>query len=107
WGKYGLWAVITIIWSIVLLQGIRLAIGINSGKRKVVRRRSGLRPINILQLIVAFALTGVLYWCFTREYLFLTSVFPKASLDLAITTAALALILLLSALLPTEGEARC
>lgn len=107
WGKYGLWAVITIIWSIVLLQGIRLAIGINSGKRKVVRRRSGFRPIHILQLIAALALTGVLYWCFTREYLFLTSVFPKASLGLAITTAALALILLLSAILPTEGEARC
>ncbi len=107
WGKYGLWAVIGVIWSVVLLQGIQLAVGIVGGWRKVVRLRDRFRPIHILQLSAAFALTGGLYWCVSREYLFLTSVFPRASMSLAISVAALALILLLSALLPTEGETKC
>jgi hypothetical protein len=104
WGKYGLWVVIAIIWSIALLQGTQLAVGIAGGRCKVVSNENPFRPIHILQLSAAFALIGGLYWCSTRKYLFLTSVFPKASLGLAISAAALALILLLSALFPGEGE---
>ncbi|MFA5635484.1 MAG: serine hydrolase domain-containing protein [Anaerovoracaceae bacterium] len=104
WGIYGLWAVIGIIWSIVLFQVMQLAVGITGGRRKIVLHWNYLRPIQIFQLSVALALMGGLYWCVSREYLFLTSVFPRASMGLAISAAALALILLLSAVLPAEGE---
>lgn len=104
WGKYGLWAVIGLIWSAVLLQTLRLTVGIMNGKRKAVLQSKHLRLLCLVQVGLAVAIIGVLVWCLCQKYLFLSSVFPQASLWLGISAFALSVILLLSAWLPERGK---
>jgi CubicO group peptidase (beta-lactamase class C family) len=103
WGVYALWAVIGLIWSAVLLQALRLAAGITNGKRKAVLLSSKrLRLPRYAQLGLAAAILVGLVWCLGQKYLFLTSVFPRASLWLGISAFALSIILFLSALYPAK-----
>jgi hypothetical protein len=104
WGKYGLWAVIGLIWSVVLLQALRLVVGVTNGKRKAVLLSKRFRLLCFVQLGLAVAIMGSLVWCLCQKYLFLTSVFPRASLWLGILVFALSIILLLCALFPVREK---
>ena len=57
-----------------------------------------------VQIAAAAVLAAILAWCLCQEYLFLSSVFPIASIWLGITLFALAIILLICALIPPSGE---
>lgn len=91
WGKYGLWAVIGLIWSVVLLQLLQ-------SKR--------FRRFCFLQAGLAAAIIGGLVWCLCQKYLFLSSVFPRASLWLGISAFALSISLLLTALVSVRENIR-
>jgi hypothetical protein len=80
WGKYGLWAVIGLIWSAVILQ-----------VHNIMTRP---KPLTIAQTIVAIIILIVLIWCINQKYLFLSSVFPIASKWLGISAFVLSISLL-------------
>jgi CubicO group peptidase (beta-lactamase class C family) len=97
WGKYVLWAVIGLMWAAVLLQALRLTRAIRKGIRQAALPRH-FQPLRLAQAGFAVAILAVLAWCLGQKYLFLTSVFPRASLGLGSAALPLSAILLLSAL---------
>lgn len=107
WGKYGIWTIIGLIWSAVLLQTLRLTTGIMNRKHKEAALLSkNSTPLRITLAGASFTIIGGLTWCLCQKYLFLASVFPRASLWLGISAFALAIILLLSALFPDRKSCR-
>lgn len=103
WGKYGLWAIIGLIWSIILLQLLRLLLRIVNTKHKKVQPKN-LLLLCFIQISIAISIIGCLAWSLCQKYLFLSSVFPRASVWLGISAFALAIVLLLSALLFMKGK---
>jgi CubicO group peptidase (beta-lactamase class C family) len=97
WGKYLLWAVTGLVWAFVLLQALRLARGILKGTRQATLPHY-FQPLRLAQVGFAVAIPAVLTWCLGQKYLFLTSVFPRASLGLGSAALLLSAVLLLSAL---------
>lgn len=104
WGKYGLWAVIGLIWSVVFFQLFGLSVGIMRRKREKVMQIKYFRLLYFVQAGFAIAIIGGLVWCLCQKYLFLSSVFPRASLWLGISAFALSMVLLLSAWVSMRGK---
>ncbi|MGI6005380.1 MAG: serine hydrolase domain-containing protein [Christensenellales bacterium] len=100
WGKYGLWAFVGVIWSAALLLVLQL---ITRGmRRKEAPSPKRRRLWRLVQLVAGTVILAILAWCVSQKYLFITSVFPIASVALGICMFALAVVLLLSALLPAK-----
>ena len=89
WGHYVLCAVIGMLISTSLLMVLRL----NKHRRTSFR---------LLRVGTASILLGILIWCACQKYLFITSVFPILSMWLGGATLVFSIVLLLSALLPTQ-----
>ena len=98
----GLQFIIGLIFLIVLWQLFRLISGVSSGRRKFSVLNRGFCLLRILQFSVFILLTAILCWIATRDYLFLTSVFPMRSIWLGAATLSVAIVSLLTAFLPEE-----
>lgn len=96
WGKYGLWAFIALIWSVVILQGLEIMIWVMKRKRKEILKAKGSKVLTIGKTVVAIFIIVVLIWCLSQKYLFLSSVFPIASLWLGISAFVLSISLLMT-----------
>ncbi|NNJ32852.1 serine hydrolase domain-containing protein [Lacrimispora defluvii] len=105
WGECSLWALVGLVCATALIQVIRMGIRLASGSLNL----TPLRPVRtdmprIAQLgITIFMLVGLL-WCVNQKYLFISSIFPAASVWLGISVCAYAIVLLLSALFPRVDE---
>lgn len=97
WGKYGLWALICVLWTLTLLQVHSLAVGIMNRRPTASMQAKGLRLRCFTQAGLAIAIIVCLGWCLCQKYLFISSVFPRTSLWLGISAFAWSIILLLSA----------
>ncbi len=98
----GLQFIIGLIFLIVLWQLFRLISGVSTGRRKFRVLNRGFCLLRILQFSVFILLTAILCWIATRDYLFLTSVFPMRSIWLGAATLSVAIVSLLTAFLPEE-----
>lgn len=100
----GLQIVIGFIFLIVLWQLSRLILGVLSGSRKFTLINKRFRLRRLLQVTIFIVLSAVLYWGGTRDYLFLTSVFPVLSIWLGRAVLSVATVSLLSAYLPEHSN---
>lgn len=103
-----LWILILAIFTGTALMIIRLAKGFRTMSRSIAPLSHASVALRIAQCIAGTAIILVLLWAATRDYLFLTSVFPSASPWLGFVLLGAAAVLLLSALSPektgTTGE---
>ncbi|NLC52541.1 MAG: serine hydrolase [Firmicutes bacterium] len=97
WGHLVLSAVIGMLISASLLMVLR---AVDSFKRQ---KRARFR---LLRVSTAAILLGILIWCGSQEYLFVTSVFPVLSVWLGAAVVVFSVALLLSALSPAAQESR-
>ncbi len=91
WAKYGLWAVIALIWSAVILQVMNTTTRIMCKDIQKARRS---KLLTIAQKVVAIIIIIGLIWCMSQKYLFLSSVFPVASIWLGISAFVMSISLL-------------
>lgn len=102
WAKHGLWFVIALIWSAVILQVLKI---MTWGMRRKSNELSKAKRSSLLtaaQIVVAIMILIILIWCLSKKYLFLSSVFPIASLWLGISAFAMSIGLLLTPLFLTR-----
>ena len=97
WGKYGLWAVIALIWSAVILQALNITTWIMKRRCKEILKEKRSKLLTIAQTIVAIIIIIVLIWCINQKYLFLSSVFPIASKWLGISALVMSINMLFCA----------
>jgi CubicO group peptidase (beta-lactamase class C family) len=97
-----LWGAIAVALGAIAWQAWRLV-------RRVQRSRGGPVPhltiprgTRLAQLFIGLGAAGVLVWAWRQDYLFVTSVFPTASPWLGVSVAALAVVLLASALIDDD-----
>jgi len=106
-GQKILWALIALIALAVIAQAARLVRGVTRDRRSFAPLAPSHRGPRAAQFALALALSGMLAWALSLDYLFLTSVFPVAAVWLGYTTAFAAAVLAASAVLPeTEGSSR-
>jgi CubicO group peptidase (beta-lactamase class C family) len=98
WGKYGLWVIIALIWSAVILQALKITIWIMKRKRKEALKAKRSKAFTIAKIVVAIFIIIALIWCLSQKYLFLSSLFPIASLWLGISAFVMSISLLLTSL---------
>jgi CubicO group peptidase (beta-lactamase class C family) len=85
-------------------RGWRVGRGIITGRRRLgLSLRKGSRP-RFRDLLLGTAILLALRWAVTREYLFLTSLFPTAAVWLGYSSLALGLLLLVSGLFPRQNQ---
>lgn len=105
-GQKILWALIVLAALAVIAQAARLARDVERGRRSFAPLASSHRRFRAAQFALALALSGVLVWALSLDYLFLTSAFPIAAVWLGYATAAAAAVLAASAVMPeTDGSA--
>jgi CubicO group peptidase (beta-lactamase class C family) len=97
WGKYGLWAVIALTWSAVILQVLNITAWIMKRERKEMTKAKCSKLHTIAQTAVAIIIIIGLIWCINQKYLFISSVFPIASLWLGISAFVMSISLLFCA----------
>ncbi|NLK27504.1 MAG: beta-lactamase family protein, partial [Clostridiales bacterium] len=85
WGKYGLWAVIALIWSTIIYQSHKIIIWCIKRKRNELPNVKRSKLLTIVKILVALLIIIVLVWCKNQRYLFLSSVFPIASQWLSVS----------------------
>jgi len=102
-GQNLLWGFIGLIWIVSSFQLWNLVGGIVSGKRKPIFSIQ-LSSLRLLQLILSVFLALSLLWCKNQDYLFITSVFPVASVWLGMSILAAACILFFSVLFSEEAK---
>jgi CubicO group peptidase (beta-lactamase class C family) len=103
-GQNLLWSLIGVIWFALLVQIWRLTEGIVAGKRIFTVLSKKFHILRWVQISLFAVLIGSVWWCMNQDYLFVSSVFPVASNWLGVTAIALAMVLLLSALLPERNR---
>lgn len=104
WAIYVLWAVIGLIWFVLLWRVCRLVEELKSEKRKFTLLDKNSRLVRIVQIILSVFLMAGLLWCISQDYLFISSVFPIASGWLGMSIFVFATVLLLSALFPRKEQ---
>lgn len=97
WAKYVLWAAIALIWSAIILKAMNIATWIIKRKYKEILKVKRSKLLIITKTVVAITIIIGLIWCIGQRYLFLSSVFPIASLWLGISAFVMAICLLISA----------
>lgn len=85
WGKYGLWTVIALIWAAVIFQVLNITTWIMKRRCKETLKVKRSKLLTIAQAVVAIIIIIGLTWCISQKYLFLSSVFPIASVWLGIS----------------------
>lgn len=103
-GQNLLWSLIGLIWFALLVQIWRLTEGIAAGKRLFTVLSKEFNILRWIKISLFAVLAGSVLWCMNQDYLFISSVFPIASNWLGVTAIALAMVLLLSALLPERNR---
>lgn len=95
-----LWVVIGLVWAISLWQVLRLVQDFIYGRRwfAPLSRRS--RYLRLGQSSLSLVLLSALLWSINQDYLFISSVFPKASGWLGLSIPLFAVTLLLLGLFP-------
>jgi CubicO group peptidase (beta-lactamase class C family) len=85
-------------------RGWRVGRGIITGRRRLgLSLRKGSRP-RFRDLLLGTAILLVLLWAVTREYLFLSSLFPTAAVWLGYSSLALGFLLMVSGLFPRQNQ---
>ena len=101
-----LWALITLLLASIFFFLCKFAGDLYNGRRRIRARSSSILSISVLfQLLVFFGTAAVLVWAVTREYLFITSVFPVAAVWLGYVIALCSLCCLLFVLVPHSDPA--
>lgn len=95
-----LWLLIGFVLLASLWRMWRIGRELRSGYRAVAPLARRARFLRIGQVWVGVGLVWVLVWAVSQDYLFMSSIFPTATSWLGIATAALALVLLASAVMP-------
>jgi CubicO group peptidase (beta-lactamase class C family) len=103
WGKYGLWAIIALIWSAAILQILNMTTWIMKKRCKEIQKEKSSKLLTISQTVVAIIIIIVLIWCISQKYLFISSVFPIASLWLGISAFVMSISLLFCAWKKRKG----
>lgn len=98
-----LWLLIVLILFTTILQGWKLGQGLISGRRQFAPLAKEVRFLRLIQGSSSFILLLSLLWSVNQDYLFISSVFPKASSWLRFSILIFAVVLLFSALFPTKG----
>jgi len=102
----GFWTVIFLIMAGSVLQLGRIIRDYGSGKRYFELQLQGYSVVQFIQLALFVILATAIIWSLTREYLFITSVFPGAAEWFFGVVVFLALVILVSALIPQAGSMR-
>ena len=97
WGKYGLWAVIALIWSAVIFQALNITTWIMKRRSKETHKAKRSKLPAIAQTTLAIIIIIGLAWCVSQKYLFLSSVFPIAAQWLGISAFVLSISFLFGA----------
>ncbi|MGI6225626.1 MAG: serine hydrolase domain-containing protein [Peptococcales bacterium] len=95
-----LWILMGLILFIILWQGYRLIQGLISDRRRFAPIWKQSRFLRLVQISVSIVLLVGLLWSINQDYLFISSVFPKASNWLGFLVFLSAVVLLMSALFP-------
>ena len=101
-GQKALWVLIGLLVIAALWQIWRLAQGLFSGRRHFAPLSREFWLLRLVQSCLFVILASSLLWAANQDYLFLSSVFPIASVWLGFSLFLLALFLLLSILFPYE-----
>ncbi len=97
WGQAMLWVLIGMVWSGGLVMCLRI-LQILVCKNKDSTLLSGTTRLGrILRIGAAVSIVAILAWCSSQRYLFLASVFPRATEWLGVSLLVLAVVLLLTA----------
>lgn len=103
-GQRLVWALTGVIMFAVLWLSWHMGKEVASGRR----RFGPLSKNNLLRRSVAACLSVILlsclFWCINQDYLFITSLLPKASVWLGVSILGFALVLLTSAVFPLEHD---
>ena len=105
-GQRIIWTLVWIIISVSVLQLIRPGAGLISGCRRFAPMSADYRYLRAVQTGSSAILLSVLAWCVSRDYLFISSVFPIASIWLGYSIFILAVILMWSALFPFREQSQ-
>jgi CubicO group peptidase (beta-lactamase class C family) len=103
-GQYLLWAIIGIIWFLVILQILFIGEGLALRRRQFRPFSKQSLFLRLVQFVISIALVSILLWSINQDYLFISSIFPIASVWLGISLFASAVILLLCAFFPARSE---
>ena len=99
-----LWLIIGLCIFIALWQVWRPRRGLLSGSRSFAPFSRASRFARILEIMLSLSIFPVLLWAVNQEYLFLSSVFPVASVWLGYSLLALASVLFFSSMFPVREE---
>ncbi len=105
-GQTLLYLLISLVLLIVIWQLWILICGMLSGNRRFMPLSHNGLVLRIIKLFLAVILTSLFIWSVNQSYLFITSVFPKATGWLALTIIMSAITLYLYALFPFIGTQR-
>lgn len=92
---------ITALMLLSLWKVWSVAAGIKSRRRKPMLKLGGAPAIQMGEFAGWIFITAGLLWAYTRDYLFITSIFPAEATWLARALLFLSLVLLISALIPS------
>ncbi|SMO89955.1 CubicO group peptidase, beta-lactamase class C family [Fodinibius sediminis] len=96
----GLRIIIGLILLVTLWCAAHLVNGVLAGKRKLTISLKLVTKTRVMEFFIGTIIVGVLLWAITRDYLFLTSIFPIGTVWLGWTLLVFSVVLLLSAALP-------
>lgn len=101
--EYALWIVLYLIFIILLIYVYRLLKGLVLHTRSFMFIQKRYSPGHILKLWFAFGIFGILLWAINQDYLFITSVFPEASVWAGYCLAFCGFVLLMYFFMPEKS----
>lgn len=104
YAEYALWILVYLIFMILLIYVYRLLKGLVLHTRSLMLIQKRYSPNQILKLCVACCLFGILLWAVNQDYLFITSVFPEASIWAGYCLAFCGVVLLMYFFIPEKNK---
>jgi hypothetical protein len=104
WGQYALWILIGVMWVIFFYWLWQLAERLFSKSLRFAPLKKKRRFRRLLMACSSLVMFAGLIWAVSQDYLFISSVFPIASVWLGISVIALAIVMLLLALFPAPEK---
>ncbi|MEJ5361229.1 MAG: serine hydrolase domain-containing protein [Spirochaetota bacterium] len=99
-----LWFVLYILLILILLLLYRLINGLLLGIRKIAFFKEQYSVIRIIQLVTGIIVLSILLWAVHQDYLFISSVFPEASVWGGYCLALCGFVLLLYFFIPEKNK---
>jgi len=93
----GMWIVIILIVLLAIWRAWRIAYGLKTGKRKLSLSLKITSKTRIAEFLTFVIIAFVLLWAITRDYLFISSIFPVGAVWLGWGLLFLSVVLLISA----------